>query len=74
MENPGNGDLRPANHPADPKMDTPDRQRGYVTLAAHELAHQWFGDLVTHRLVGRYLAQRSLRYLDGAEVYGQMGS
>ncbi len=27
--------------------DTPGRQRGYASVCAHELAHQWFGDLVT---------------------------
>ena len=27
--------------------DTPQRQRAYASVAAHELAHQWFGDLVT---------------------------
>ena len=27
--------------------DTLQRQRGYASVAAHELAHQWFGDLVT---------------------------
>src|SRR6185369_2442583 len=32
---------------ADPERDTPGRQRGYAVTAAHELAHQWFGDLVT---------------------------
>jgi len=32
---------------ADPALDTPQRQRNYARDAAHELAHQWFGDLVT---------------------------
>jgi alanyl aminopeptidase len=32
---------------ADPASDTISRQRYYASDAAHELAHQWFGDLVT---------------------------
>lgn len=32
---------------ADPQRDTLTRQREYASIAAHELAHQWFGDLVT---------------------------
>ena len=32
---------------ASPDRDTTRRQRGYASVAAHELAHQWFGDLVT---------------------------
>ncbi len=32
---------------ADPASDTISRQRRYAEVAAHELAHQWFGDLVT---------------------------
>ena len=32
---------------AKPDQDTPARQRDWVWTAAHELAHQWFGDLVT---------------------------
>ncbi|MBV9763188.1 MAG: M1 family metallopeptidase [Acidobacteriaceae bacterium] len=31
----------------DPRRDTITRQREYASVAAHELAHQWFGDLVT---------------------------
>jgi alanyl aminopeptidase len=32
---------------ADPARDRISRQRDYASTAAHELAHQWFGDLVT---------------------------
>jgi alanyl aminopeptidase len=32
---------------SDPATDTERRRRGYAADAAHELAHQWFGDLVT---------------------------
>lgn len=33
---------------AKPDQDTPERQRSWVWVAAHELAHQWSGDLVTN--------------------------
>jgi len=32
---------------ADPKRDTINRQQDLATFCAHEMAHQWFGDLVT---------------------------
>ena len=32
-----------------PDRDTLQRKRGYVSVAAHELGHMWFGDLVTTR-------------------------
>jgi cytosol alanyl aminopeptidase len=47
MENPGMVTYRENSLLADPKHDTIDRQREYAETAAHELAHQWFGDLVT---------------------------
>ncbi len=47
MENPGMVTYSQSMILADPKMDGINRQRTYATVAAHELAHQWFGDLVT---------------------------
>ncbi len=47
MENPGlitygNGIIL-----SKPEEDTVSRRRGYASICAHELAHMWFGDLVT---------------------------
>jgi len=36
-------------------------------VLAHEMAHQWFGDLVTMR-VGRHLVERGIRQLDGDQA------
>ncbi|MCA3015310.1 MAG: M1 family metallopeptidase, partial [Myxococcaceae bacterium] len=47
MENPG---LITYGHQlilSRPDADTPSRQRSFAGVCAHELAHQWFGDLVT---------------------------
>ncbi|MDX2013759.1 MAG: M1 family metallopeptidase [Myxococcaceae bacterium] len=47
MENPG---LVTYGHQlilSRPEVDTPSRQRGFAGVCTHELAHQWFGDLVT---------------------------
>ena len=42
-------------------------ERGFSETAAHEFAHQWFGDLGDDRVVGRHLAQRVVRHVDGGE-------
>ena len=55
---------------SDPASDTIRRQRNYASDAAHELAHQWFWRSGDHGVVGRYLAQRSLRDLDGKKAAG----
>jgi alanyl aminopeptidase len=47
MENPGMITYAQSVILADPKSDTLRRQRNYLVEASHELAHQWFGDLVT---------------------------
>jgi alanyl aminopeptidase len=47
MENAGMVTYSQTSLLADPATDTTNRQRGYASVAAHELAHQWFGDLVT---------------------------
>lgn len=47
MENPGMVTYLQSLILADPKVDSIGRQREYAMVAAHELAHQWFGDLVT---------------------------
>jgi len=47
MENPGMVTYAQTILLAQPQNDTIGRKRNYFTAAAHELAHQWFGDLVT---------------------------
>jgi len=47
MENPGLITYAQTILLSDPAQDTIDRQRLFASVAAHEMAHQWFGDLVT---------------------------
>ena len=66
MENPGCVTFR------DPLVFTSRVTRGMriqrATTLAHEMAHQWFGNIVTPDVVGRPVAQRVLR-----RVHGQPG-
>jgi len=47
MENAGHVDYGASFMLAKPEEDTVSRQQTWISVAAHELAHQWFGDLVT---------------------------
>jgi len=47
MEHPGLVTYGSRRILAKPDEDTPQRQHSWVSVASHELAHQWFGDLVT---------------------------
>ncbi len=47
MENAGMVTYGQTSILAKPESDTEQRRREYASVAAHELAHQWFGDLVT---------------------------
>jgi aminopeptidase N len=47
MENPGLVTFQMPLLLARPEQDTLSRQREFVLIQAHELAHQWFGNLVT---------------------------
>ncbi len=47
MENPGLVTYDSSLILSPPGADTEERQRLYTSVAAHELSHQWFGDMVT---------------------------
>lgn len=47
MENPGLITYDDGILLGKPGQDSPQRQRTWVEIAAHEMAHQWFGNLVT---------------------------
>ena len=54
----------------DPATNAATARRGIFSVLAHEMAHQWFGDLVTMALVGQPLAQRRLCQLDAGQGRG----
>ena len=63
MENPGLVTFGVAAHPREAGgRDASPASAATRASPAHELAHQWFGDLRHHGVVGRHLAQRGVRH------------
>ena len=67
MENAGLITYREVALLLDPATASLSVQKRVAEVVTHELAHQWFGNWVTMVLVGRPLAQRGLRHLDGLQ-------
>ena len=68
MENFGAITYRETDLLIDPKTASVSSKENVAIVVAHEMSHQWFGDLVTMQLVGQSLAQRGLRHLDGEQA------
>ena len=51
----------------DPGNSAAQARQRILEVVAHEMAHMWFGDLVTMECVGRPVAQRELRVVDGRQ-------
>jgi aminopeptidase N len=54
-----------------PRAPTLTQRLGRQATIYHEVAHQWFGDLVTMRVVRRPVAQGGVRHLHGGEDAGR---
>ena len=72
MENLGCVTFRETLLLVDPEHATQGELQNVVDVIAHELAHMWFGDLVTMKLVERHLAQRGLRHVHGDEGHRRL--
>ena len=64
METPGCVTFRD-EYAAARRVTDAERPATAAMVIAHEMAHMWFGDLVTMNLVGGHLAQRVVRRLHG---------
>ena len=65
MENLGCITFREVLLLVDPATVTQPELQRVADVIAHELAHMWFGDLVTMTLVERHLAERGVRHVHG---------
>ena len=67
MENAGAITFRETALLIDPATASIQQKKGVSSVIAHEVAHQWFGDLVTMKWK-RHLAQRGLRHVHGSKA------
>ena len=65
MENTGFITYREVILQLDDKNASVELHKEVALVIAHEMAHQWFGDLGDDAVVGRHLAERRLCYVDG---------
>ena len=70
MENAGLVTYRETALLLDPASASLPVKKRVAEVVTHELAHQWFGNWVTMALVGRPLAERVVRHLDGLQDRG----
>ncbi len=68
MENFGAITYRETDLLIDEKTATIEAKKNVSEVIAHEMAHQWFGDLVTMQWWGQHLAQRGLCNVDGNQA------
>ncbi len=67
MENPGFITFRQELILTKPGERTLNREKSYATVVAHEMAHQWFGDLVTLAWWDDTWLNEIVRGVDGGE-------
>ena len=70
MENWGAITYRETALLVDPEQSSAGTRMIVAAIVSHEMAHMWFGDLVTMGLVERPVAQRELRLLGGRQGGG----
>ena len=72
MENLGCVTFREAALLTDPDNSARNELETVAGVVEHEIAHMWFGDLVTMRLVERHLVERGVRDLHGPLLPGRL--